>query len=230
MTILVLGHQRCGSSNFTRFFRAAFKIRATLEPLNQRILGRDFPGWRYATRAQLVNHVESVFSSLDMCKHIYGQHIILFDQLLIENPFVNQIILLRRDTLEEAALSSVIARKLGDFNKQASTPIGRIEPSEVEAIAEKMKLDIDHVTAVCSASGKPVITVSYEAIYREARRKENLQNLVETLEYTTTASQEIAYSRFIDAGKKVNSVNSFRQIENLEELKKSLPALEGILP
>uniref|UniRef100_UPI0012949C55 hypothetical protein n=1 Tax=Ornithinicoccus halotolerans TaxID=1748220 RepID=UPI0012949C55 len=186
MSILLLSHQRCGSSALTRFMAKACGVTAAMEPFNKRVLSKTFPEWESASHTELAAHFDAGLRAKRVTKHIYGQHDAPIDQLLIESPAAERLVLLWREDVEAAALSSLIARATGTYQRQPEDegPIRRIPPHRVRALAGEMRSHFERTRSQAEASGKPLRSVSYESVYQEAEedRRRALRELLAFVE------------------------------------------------
>ena len=117
MTILILSHQRCGSTSLLNFLQEASGCPALMEPFNYSRMDESFPEWRQAGIADIEKHYSAQLSQARLVKHIYGHNKAELDKCLVTRPEIDRLFVLYRDNLNAAALSSLVARLLGDFRK-----------------------------------------------------------------------------------------------------------------
>lgn len=225
MVLMIASHQRAGSSNLGRFLRRACGIELPLEPLNWRALTQSAPGWRDDERL-LAQQVDATLSRVDAFKHIYGQHAGDFDRSLFAHPRVSRIVTLSRRDVNAAALSAVIAKKKRDFNSGADGSLGRIDPAAIVMMADELRTKAQKAQAAASASGKPLMEVTYEDIFSPDidTRQARLRALLDFSGFRAPRF-ESAFDLYMTPDKKTNRAANYRQIENWSEIAALVPGI-----
>lgn len=231
MTALIFSHQRCGSSNLTRFVADATGVKAVMEPLNAKTLGKQMPEWREATGTELTRHFTRVLTANDVVKHIYGQHSADIDYLVASSPHVARILLMHRVNTDAAALSALVAKQLSNWNKQPDDMLAPISIRKIREISKEMRLKSRLALDICTRSGKPLMVMSYEQLFSadEEARKKNAEDVLQFLlngrGARTPEDFSIAFEKFMGLEKKLGSDDTHQCIPNFSEIQASFPEI-----
>lgn len=226
MTALILSHQRCGSSNLTRFIRSACAAKADMEIFNGRILNRRLPHWREASDASVSEHITTELSGRDVVKHIYGQDERV-DRLLVLHSNAAPILFLWRASPEAAALSSLIAKHVGDFNKSPDTDLPPIPLDAIRRTASEIEKKKEAAMRLIRESEKRYLPVRYEDLFdnRAGRRKAMLDNIISFLGLGAHSDYGPAFAAFMSGDHKINSADTYSRIANFRELTSAMPTI-----
>lgn len=234
LSALIYSHQRCGSSN-ALLFAAEFAPGGIgeSEVFGRARLQKEFPGWRKRTYAQLAEYFTSVYDRSPVVKHLYGGHSADFDALILSNPRVDRIVLLRRDNRTAAALSALIARRTKEWHKSATEPLGPISTRQIRLMAENYAKAADLAELMCIRTGKPYVAVRYEDVFvddvddRIKRARQFLTDLYGDDFEIDEAIFAIAFNRHMASTRKVNSDETYQLVENIDEIFEVFPEIQS---
>lgn len=233
MTALIFSHQRCGSSNLTRFVAEASGVKAAMEPLNAKTLGKYMPNWREASHEELSGHFSQVLKSNQVVKHIYGQHSNDVDYLIAASLEVDRILLMNRENTHAAALSALIAKQVKNWNKRPEEMLNPISVRSIRVLAEELQVKSRNAHAVCSRTGKPFMEISYERFFstdlQERRRTAELvlEFLLNGKGAKSPEAFTVAFDKYMNEDKKIGSDDTHRFIPNLEEIRDRFSGILG---
>lgn len=245
MKTFVLGHQRSGSSNLTRFIAAAYSDKSFT--VNKQSVNKLLSMEPFAPKAVLNatgqalsdislngfnEYILKVANEKNTIKHIYGNHYFIYDELVIRQ-FVNthKIVLIYRENVEVAALSHLIAtisKNWGEVDKSRLKNSKGISINELRKVADKYATKIAAVENYLNLNSIPFFKVKYEDFYNLSHTK-NLA--IELLEYLGGNPQNFnsAFEEFLSPVKKINTVSSYSLIPNIKEICKEFPNISKVI-
>lgn len=232
MPALIYSHQRCGSSNLYRFAKAFVKEQCDgMEKLSPARMKKDVPEWLDYTYEQLGGYFDEVLRRTPLVKHIYGSHSADVDSILLTNPRVARIVLLRRENRYAAALSALIAQRTRKWNESATEPLGRIPPRQVRLKAQQYEQSAELAEQMCRRSGVPFVAISYEEFFAPdtMERKRHAERLLDYLFEGKVAPSQPAFDRAFEqhlaSSKKLNSAETASLVQNMDELCTLFPTI-----
>lgn len=230
MSTLIYSHQRCGSTN-ALYFAQEFVADAPdgMEILNPKRMSRTIPGWRRRPYRRLTRQIADVYRKTPVVKHIYGAHTADIESLVLSNLELERIVLLRRENRPAAALSALVAQKTKQWHSRPTESVGTINPQQIRLKTKKYQEAAELAETMCTRSGKPFVTVSYEELYpedTEARRRAARKFLTDLFgpEFTTTEEEfETAFSEHLAPTKKVGTTDTRKLVDNIDEIVEEFP-------
>lgn len=230
MALLIFSHQRCGSSNLTRFLGEGSGCDFGMESLNRKALKKRIPHLEGQTYPQLNRAFTEILSSKPIHKLIYGQHSADIDALAVCNPQVKNILFLYRKDSVSAALSSLLAQRMGHFNKRPKKTIGEIEIADIKLRAKEIKHLTKVAKNICIRSGKDFTEITYEHLFdlnHEQRYSAATTLLVDHICHLEEPPSNMhhAFNKYLDHSKKTNSIETYRFISNIDEILEKWPHL-----
>lgn len=232
MKILLLGHQRSGSSNLARFIAAALDMKLGLESFNAKKLKVLDIDSRYMSKEIYQEFIETQAANADIVKHIYGSFPHIVDQIVLEARAFEKIVFLHRVNLIDSALSASIAKNNGHWGK-VPTPNYADMTIDLAFFKKRFlvyKNCIQAMQRTLEQSGISYIDLEYESIFPEnvKSQREKAHELLEQLsnEVIDEDKYEMAYAKFLSSDVKINDKEKYAEFKNWQEVQALIDRLE----
>ena len=177
MRILIIAHQRSGSTSLARWLSMELKHQCILEPFND---DKDY--WNYDKNKKLDL---SINEKNIVCKCLYIQ---FPKDFMIEkwSTTFDKIILLKRNNIRDSIISEIKANESKNYDGNYTIDGEWIEKNK-KIIEERVSVFTEYNDKIDKLNG---LHITYEGIYNT---KEDIENVKKYLEI-----KELKYSHFID--------------------------------
>ncbi len=224
---VIWAHGRSGSSELARALREYAALHGEMEPFGKSMARAGIAKEGAAFEA----HLHAKLMECDFIKHLWTQLPSASNEALLHNRELSRIVFLYRPNLFDVAVSTLMAKNLGNWNRidpQAIEKPISITPTQIKNFAGALKADIQYQAKLVRASGKPVSYVRYDLLYSAAYREQFLK-VVRFLGLAEGAAA--AVERLAPGGKYSHDKTFARAIANWREIQplRNAPRMSVVL-